>query len=178
MRTEIPICAEGRKKLHQQLLSFATNAVNTGTTKGLAKFISSFEDPRFEATLHLWFSTYTPIQSILRGIDHNALMVPHSLKGVFDLSGARLNPYYSMPSQAPQVAVMVVAPSNMRTHQSSELDLVKKGLKHAVNEFLDVRSLESKQKLLRLINDFPTQGESKRGSPFLQGGAPGLGRRG
>jgi hypothetical protein len=53
MRSEIPASYDSRKALHLRLLEFATNAVNLGTTKGLAKLISSFDDPTFEATLNL-----------------------------------------------------------------------------------------------------------------------------
>lgn len=183
-KTKIPTTAAERQQLHARLYQFATDARDKGLTKGLKKFVQSFCDQRFEATLIYWLETYAPIRQHLRGPNNEwQFDVARDIQKGYDLAGAKLNPYYSIdpvkicqaPIKHPPKAQVYETPPHS-ANQASDRQMAVKRLKLAVKEFLDEGTRESKSKLIQLINDFPSKAESVRRSPFFQGGAPGLKR--
>jgi hypothetical protein len=59
----------------------------------------------------------------------------------------------------------------------SDREFKKKTIHIALDAFFIERSHETKQRLINLINSFDTTEVMAKGSPFVQAGAPGLGRR-
>ena len=172
-----PATPQERKALQDTLYGYAEKATREGTTKGLARFISSYEDSEFVALLISWLEQYTPIRKQENRLNTLAFQVPNSVRTDYDLAGARLNPCYSMEPPPIRPVAVIIPPASASSHPLSEREMAKKGIKRALNKFLTESTVESRSHLIELVKDFPLQNQTGRKFPFLQGGAPGLGKR-
>jgi hypothetical protein len=167
---------EGRKYIHHRLLTIARNANSVGKCKGLLGFIHEIDDENEIKKIYAWIKLYTPIR-----IDSSGKIllftVPSTLVGKYDLTAAALNPYYSIdldPVSAPQVSRTIRTVGNKT--QLNERQFIKKNIKFALEQFLLSPNTSNKNKLINLLDSFPNH-SSGRGSMFISGGLPGLGRR-
>jgi hypothetical protein len=173
-----PETGEERKALHETLMGYATSAEKTGAFGGLSALLRSYGDTVFINLIVRWFETFTSIRREKN--DSVLLFCAHkSTRGVRDLGTARLNPYYSMLPEGRICKSISVS----GTHSSldacgiSDREFKKKTIHIALDAFFIERSHETKQRLINLINSFDTTEVMAKGSPFVQAGAPGLGRR-
>ena len=101
----------------------------------------------------------------------------------------KANPYYSLQAKPrkthrvgrntlPTILVEVDSKNLFDTTRSanSDLELSVKVAKMAFNQFMRGRTLGARKVLFEKINLIPIGQIEKRGRPFFQGGAPGLGK--
>lgn len=174
-----PETSEERKALHKKLIAFAGNAVRAGTTKGLGRLISGFDDTNLQAQIIFWIEKYTPIQREKNTEpQYFRFLVPKGLGESYDLGGARLNPYYTIEliQFDKHIKVKVIhLPSG--TGQLTDKDFERKRIRLALENFFIKGSIETRQHLFELITSYESMGNHFRASLFVQGGAPGLGRK-
>jgi hypothetical protein len=99
--------------------------------------------------------------------------------GVYDLGGARLNPYYTVePDLArggqPTLAKQTIPGCDI---QLSDQEFQKKSLRLSLEKFVSDPSVENRENLENLIRHFYARSKGTSATVFLQGGAPGLGKR-
>lgn len=178
MFIRLPETHEEKKVVHLKLIDYATEATRHGTTKGLSRFVLSWGNSDFAKLLIEWLEKFTPIRQEVNPKGHLLFRVPEIIRKDYDLGGARLNPFYTMEHglRTPK-PILISPPTSSHPHQLSDREAAVKILKIALNTFLADRSIESRQRLISLINAFPSEHGSAKGSPFMQGGAPGLKRR-
>ena len=174
---KIPETPEARATLQRALIEYATKAVRDGTTKGLAKFLLSYQDEAFRNLLINWLIEYTPIRIPRNPTNHLVLCARDNLRKNYDLAGARLNNYWTMETPVQRPTVTTCPPAKASSNQLSEREFLKKTIKSALDTFLKESTDQSKQNLIQLITDFESRGKSSRQSPFVSGGLPSLGRR-
>lgn len=173
-----PETTRERDALHQELLHFARRATYQGTTKGLARLVSAYQDQAFTDLLIRWLEEYTPIRKQRNEFNALTFLVPIDIRENYDLAGARLNPYYSMETKEELPKATIIPSANLAVHQLSDRELMVKILRQALRTFINEGSADARRHLIDLIQKFPMKNESVgRKSPFLQGGAPGLGKR-
>lgn len=172
-----PNSHDERKALHEQLLKFATIAAHNGTTKGLAKLVFSFDDSDFRSHLMAWLEKFTPVRWRRTSDGYWESFTPN-WEG-YDLGGARLNPYYTFQPIKSSKPVSEVLPQRRgsSTVQLSDREFERKTLRLALEKFLSEGSVEARENLLQLIAKYETAGGRRSGQAFVQGGAPGLGRK-
>lgn len=170
-----------RKELHERLMQGARTAQHNGGTKGLRGLVKIYGDQLVAKQILQWFLLYTQIR-----LDHRhrvwQLSVPANLQGPFDLGPAALNPYYSVevPTAAPNPLSFpkTVIPISERKSGLSDREFTKKTIRTLLGSFLDTPTRHDKQKLIALIESFDSVPILVRGSPFVSGGLPSLGKRG
>lgn len=164
-----------RRALHDRLIRYADAANRTGRTRGVAALVRSIEDPGLRQQVMRWLEKYTPLRRIPGGTrpDLTFYCVPKSLAGM-DLGPARLNPYWS--EAGPSGHVPTIVPANLKTGGQSEKDFGVVRLRRAFDAYLRDRDPQSRATLIRVIEEVDLTPPHRR-SPFLQGGAPSLGRR-
>lgn len=175
-----PDTHEKRKALHERLLKFANDAAHDGTTKGLAKLVGNFDDAGFRSHLVYWLGKFTPIRRDKHSPPGYWLFhVPKELKEGYDLGGAKLNPYYTFDTVKPSKPVTEVEAQRLGagTVQLSDKEFERKSLRLALGKFLAEGSVETRKHLLELITRYESVGIRHGGGAFVQGGAPGLGRK-
>ena len=176
---KIPETSEERKALHEILLKFAGNAVRNGTTKGLGHLVCNFENPKFRDQLIRWLETYTPIRRETCSMpEHIRFLVPKELRVNYDLGGARLNPYYCMETKnTEKYSKFKVELITYEAAQLSQNEFERKILKRALEKFLIEGSIEARKRLIELVDSYEAFKKNFNARRFVQGGAPGLGRR-
>lgn len=152
--------------------------MHQGTTKGLAKLISQFDDNEFRALLVYWLEKFTPIRRDLNLRGHLLFCVQSNIRKGYDLAGARLNPYYTVEQvfSCPAGVKNDRKPNSKVSTPISTYELERKLLKLALDRSLTERSVESRKNLIELINQQELTGTPVARGFILQGGAPGLGR--
>lgn len=176
-----PANQQERKELHERLLQGARTAQQNGGTKGLRGLVESYGDQLVAKQILRWFFLYTQIRGDNR---HKVwqLLVPLNLRGPFDLGHAALNPYYSVEVHTadtnPTPFPKTVVPISERKSGLSDREFTKKTIRTLLGSFLDTPTRHDKQKLIALIESFDSVPILVRGSPFISGGLPSLGKRG
>jgi hypothetical protein len=138
-----------------------------------------------------WIERYTPIRQVRSNNDVLQWHVMRAFVEKCDLIEGKANPFYTLKPpprvvfQAGSKALRIA--SGYETSKDfefslhgaavSDLDFAVKIAKIAFNEFLSRRSNSSRENLINRIMEIPLGDSSKKGSPFVQGGSPGLGRR-
>lgn len=166
-----------KRALHEKLLQFAAFSTKDGTTKGLAKLIGSFEDEGFRAHLICWLEMFTPIRWRRQPNGQLDSYTPN-WEG-YDLGGAKLNPYYTFTSvdgssRKNELSHKAGASGNV---QLSAKEFERKIIRLSLEKYLRDSTIENRKSLIDLISRYESAGGVQGGNPFLQGGAPGLGRR-
>lgn len=173
-----------RTEHHRKLIEFAEHAVRQEQCKGLCRFMSKIKLESTRNQMLMWIKKFTPIVCVGPQIDKPQKIhftVDKRLFQNFDLGPARLNPYYSLDVaselKSHPVDKAKAFPRALRQSPLSDKEFEEKTLRSALNRFLDEPSLENRAKMSALLDAYMHRGSAIRHSPFLQAGAPGLGKR-
>jgi len=174
----------------EMLEKICHRAIEHNSCSGLHSFIQSVKHERTKALMLTWLDTYSPIRQIKTKNGVFQQEVIRDFVPLCSMIEGKVNPYYSLdvkPRKTHKVGRKNLAPTevevdgknlfNISLAANSDLDLVIKMAKIAFNQFIRDRSLDSRKSLVDKINMIPIGHIEKKGNPFLQGGAPSLGKR-
>ena len=163
-----PGTPEERESLSGFLIEHATHAALHGGTPGLANFLLHMRDPVLKKQIASWLNHYTTIKLEwgTRGI---AQLTATRVDG-FDLSAARLNPYWSCSS-------VEISPSPPPTPETDR-KYIQKRLRNSIDQFIDSPCRESIEKVNSIMEEYAGLTPSgRRNGLVVSGGLPGLGKR-
>lgn len=177
-------------------------AILRKSISGFYSFIQAVNSDQAQGQMLTWLDTYSPIRQIKTKngtIQHEVIRdFIHKCSWI----DAKTNPYYKIKvrprkiikikqhlpfesnfdlskkqdAEVSNIELDAKILFNTSSPAKSDFDFSIKMAKNAFNEFIKERSVESKHKLFERINAIPVDEIRKKGQPFLQGGAPGLGK--
>lgn len=173
-------------QVHNHLMEFARLAVTEGRTTGLRKFFYRRCPSDIAPAVLAWLEQFTPIRPKAEGpLGRLQFNIIKGTDGSFDLSAAKLNPFWGICSGVKKPVSTRVKSLDSSQHTTakfretplSERQFAEVRLKKAVEAFLTDRTVESRATVIVILDEIYSSGNNRRGSPFVQAGAPGLGRR-
>lgn len=174
-------------KIHKRLLEFAKTAVATGKTNGLMTYVFRECPGDVVPAVIVWLEMFTPIRCVVRaGTGLTNFFCPRGTDPNFDLSSAKLTPFWGVDPPVSHTAAKQIAPtraglgsvsSRCRVTPLSDRQFAEVRLKKAVEMFLTDRTAEGRATIIGIVDELYSSGASGRRSPFLHAGAPGLGKR-
>jgi hypothetical protein len=172
------------------LENICQRAIQHNSCSGFHSFVQSVKNERIKALMLTWMDTYSPIRQIKT--KKNGFFQDEVIRDYVPLCSmvnGKANPYYSLQAKPrkthrvgrntlPTILVEVDSKNLFDTTRSanSDLELSVKVAKMAFNQFMRGRTLGARKVLFEKINLIPIGQIEKRGRPFFQGGAPGLGK--
>jgi hypothetical protein len=186
-----PSSFAARAYFSEMLEMFATRAIKIGSVAGLHGFLSEVKDEATRGQMIGWIEKYTPIRQVRSANDILQWHVMRAFVEKCDLIEGKANPFYTLKPrphvllQAGSKALRIASGHetskeyefSLQSAAISDLSFAIKVAKIAFNEFLSQRSNSSRQNLINRIMEIPLGDSPKKGSPIVQGGLPGLGRR-
>ena len=173
--TLFPNTLEERQRVHWGLCSYVFN--NDGH-KGLTGFLKKITNNDDLQKILRWLDIYSTVE-IENQVNEAYLFRKKKNSEQFSPKLGREKPYYEMHvmSKAERFkALTLLPPSTRGATQKSNKAFQKKVLKSYLDDFLNDPTLENKKRLIDEIDTFANTPPAKRGSPFLRGGSPGLGK--
>ncbi len=184
-----PFSEDARKYFKKMLEKICESAIKHGTSAGVYQFLQCVRNERTRSLMLTWIETYTPIREIkFKNGMHQFQVVPE-YRNRCSLAEAMQHPYFTIQEKQRKIIdqskeidkfAPLLSPNSLFFESSrpakSDFELIVKRAKIAFNEFVRERSIESKAHLIELINEIALGDFKKSGSPFFQGGAPGLGK--
>ena len=174
----------------EMLEKICLRAIEHNSCSGLHSFVQSVKHERTRALMLTWLDTYSPIRQIKTKNGVFQQEVIRDFVPLCSIIEGKVHPYYSLdvkPRKTHKVGHKNLAPTEVEVDgkslfntlraANSDLELVIKMAKIAFNQFIRDRSLDSRKSLVDKINLIPIGKIEKKGQPFLQGGAPGLGKK-
>jgi len=187
---EDPFSEAAMSYFKEMLEKICLRAIEHKSCSGLHSFVQSVKHERTRALMFTWLDTYSPIRQIKTKNGVFQQEVIRDFVPLCSMIEGKLHPYFSLnvrPRKTHKVGrknlalneVEVDGKSMFDTSRaaSSDLELAIKMAKIAFNQFIRDRSLDSRKNLVDKINLIPIGQIERKGKPFLQGGAPGLGKK-
>lgn len=185
-----PFSEAAMRYFKEKLEEICQRAIKHNSCSGFHLFVQSVKNDRIKALMLTWMDTYSPIRQIKTkkdGIFQEEVI--RDFVPLCSILNGKANPYYSLQVKPrkthrvgrkiyPSIVVDVNGKNYFDTSRAanSDLELAIKMAKMAFNQFIRDRSLDSRKNLVYKINLIPIGQIEKKGNPFLQGGAPGLGK--
>jgi hypothetical protein len=187
---EDPFSEAAMSYFKEMLEQICLRAIEHKSCSGLHSFVQSVKHERTRALMFTWLDTYSPIRQIKTKNGVFQQEVIRDFVPLCSMIEGKVHPYFSLnvrPRKTHKVGrknlalneVEVDGKSMFDTSRaaSSDLELAIKMAKIAFNQFIRDRSLDSRKNLVDKINLIPIGQIERKGKPFLQGGAPGLGKK-
>lgn len=162
-------------------------AINNKSCAGFYSFIQIVTNENAKALMLTWLDSYSPIRQIKT---KNGVLYHEVIRDYIprcSIIEAKCRPYYNLKAKPVKIykhGRKVNLEDNFEIDDailfdtsraaSSDLDFSIKMAKIAFNKFIRERTLDSRNILIEKFNLIPIGSLEKKGSPFLQGGAPGL----
>ena len=186
-----PFSVAAMNYFKEMLEKICQRAIKHNSCSGFHSFVQSVKNDRIKALMLTWMDSYSPIRQIKTKKDgFFQEEVIRDFVPLCSIVNGKANPYYSLQAKprkthrigrkiSPSIVVDVDGKNYFDTSRpaNSDLDLAIKMAKMAFNQFIRDRSLDSRKSLFDKINLIPIGQIEKKGKPFLQGGAPGLGKK-
>ncbi len=186
-----PFSAAAMNYFQGMLEQICQRAIRHNSCSGFYSFVQSVKNDRIKALMLTWTDTYSPIRQIKTKKDgFFREEVIRDFVPLCSIVNGKANPYYSLQVKprkthrvgrkiSPSIVVDIDGKNYFDTSRpaNSDLDLSIKMAKMAFNQFIRERSLDFRKNLVDKINLIPIGQIEKKGKPFLQGGAPGLGKK-
>lgn len=171
----------------EMLESICQRAIKNNSCTGFYSFVQFVNSEHAKALMLTWMDSYSPIRQIKtkNGVKYHEVIrdyVPHC-----SITEAKCHPYYTLKVKPVKIYTrekkigletsFEIDKSilfDISRAASSDLDFSIKMAKMAFNKFVRERSLDSRKILIEKINLIPIGYLEKKGTPFFQGGAPGL----
>jgi hypothetical protein len=173
--TIYPLTLEERQRVHWGLCSYVFN--NDGH-RGLTGFLKKVTNNNDLQKILRWLDVYSTVE-IENQVNGAYLFRKKKNIGTFSPKLGKEKPYYEMDvmSKADRFKVFTLAPpSGKSSTQKSDKEFKKKVIKGLLDYFLNNPTLENKKQLNNEIDSFINTPSQKRGSPFVSGGLPSLGK--
>ena len=189
-----PNSAKAMIYFKEMLELICERAIHKNSCSGIHSFITAIKNDRVKHLIHTWLDTYSPIRQVKNkdGIVQNEVIRDYTSR--CSIANAKLNPYFTLEPKPRKVHIFrrqnfVTSTSEVETIANtkvlfntsraavSDFDLSVKLAKIAFNDFIRERSLDSRKKLIEKINSIHIGAIETKGNFFLQGVAPGLGKK-
>lgn len=180
---KIPQTFQGQVYFTTILELIAKRSMNLDTVQGLWSFINKVQSEHVRSQMWTWLNKYTPIRQKNTPPGHSQTLIVRDYRSKCSLIESKEHPYYSLkPQPGKHLNVIGTRPMPVLEQDPgtkvfapalSELDFQKKIAKLSLNKFLNDRTIEHRNALIKNIQALPLGLGQRKGTPFFQGGAIG-----
>jgi hypothetical protein len=180
---KIPQTFQGQVYFTTFLELIAKRSMSLDTVQGLWSFINKVQSEHVRTQMWTWLNNYTPIRQKNTSSGHSQTLIIKDYRSKCSLIEGKEHPYYTLkPQLGKHLNVIGTRPmpvleqdpvAHVLAPALSELDFQKKIIKLSLNKFLDDRTIEHRDALVKNIQAIPLGAGQSKGTPFFQGGAIG-----
>ena len=170
-----PNSLEERKNVHEALCGFA---YGKGGPAGLTPYLKKITNNYDLKQIGKWIDLYSQIE-LQRKVNNSFFFKKKTNTIDFPYQNAVSNPFYTIDvtSKSDIYNAFTLLPSSTKGGtQKSDKEFQKKVLKSYLDDFINDPTFENKKRLHDSIDSFKDNTPIKRGTPFVSGGLPGLGK--
>jgi len=170
-----PNTLEERKKVHEALCGFA---YAKGGPAGLTPYLKKITNNYDLKQIGKWIDLYSQVE-LQRKVNNSFFFKKKTNAIDFPYQNAVSNPFYTIDvtSKSDKYKAFTLLPSSTKSAtQKSDKEFKKKVIKILLNDFLNQPTVENKKRLHDSIDSFIDNTTIKRGTPFVNGGLPSLGK--
>jgi hypothetical protein len=180
---KIPQTFQGQVYFTTILELIAKRSMSFDSVQGLWSFIIAVQSEYVRTQMWTWLNKYTPIRRKIHSRGPSQTLIVKDFRSKCSLIESKEHPYYSLKPQPgkllnavgtrPMPVLEQDPVANVFAPSLSELDFQKKIAKISLNKFLNDRTIEHRDALVKNIQAIPLGAGQRKGTPFFQGGAIG-----